>query len=371
MLLNNYVTISIILVIVANLIYIFEKKVVCSQRIYLEFFIIASLSLWYAFRPNTVPDTQVYIDAYQRSIDVVRENTFQILNKYQDLEYGFWVLCAIFRSIFSDYRVMLFVISAITIGTTPASLAKIFFDDDYKKHVSLVRCMFITGFSLLYAGIAIRAGLAMALGTEAIYRMKVKKYFSMSVLFFAAVSIQRSSILLLLIGLLLVVLGKKPGTREVKKTVLCIVVCESVLFAAGLRFSANINIIINSILLRTGLVGYGAYLISDGGVALGLTKLLLCSILIITLFLVLIHNIDSNLFEVWIFFFIITLVMLTVGIKAASRIYDMALIFVLPILSRFVQKENRTIGLCFGYVLSQVGFAIIAINGCFPQYLGL
>lgn len=173
-----------------------------SKIIYYLFII--GFSLFMAFRSISIPDTNNYILIYKQ-ININHNYGFSLVNEYGTfgIEYGFLWLLWIFKKFISlDYHVMFLSLAffCTLISVWAISEIIIFFEDihnDTKIKVkrSLVASIYMSYFGLYYSGVAIRSGIALSLILLVINAALHKKYFFAIVMTLLAFSVQRLSII--------------------------------------------------------------------------------------------------------------------------------------------------------------------------------
>ena len=229
---RQYLILNILYLISVILYGIIDKRIAKRQRKYIHALVIIVFAYLMAIRPIETPDTLNYVNGFN-NVDSSWLRGASILQKYKSVfEYGFIVVMLALRKVTSNPRVFLFIISLIGMLLTARAFKRLMDrvdGTDVSGTFFDVLSTTIVCYGLLYFGISVRAGLAIGLGLTFINCMLDKKWVRSGVLFVAAFSIQRTSILYLLIFLALKFL---PALK--KKTHYIIWVVSGVFLFSGL-----------------------------------------------------------------------------------------------------------------------------------------
>jgi hypothetical protein len=153
---------------------VFSKRNYLNQIMKIVFTVIFSAII--AYRPKAVPDTINYTSVYNL-IDIHHKYGFDLVGELYNMEYGFFYLMKMFRCFTSNVHLFYFILTLFTTNLTLYSidkLIKFLFGIDVNFYI--LYASYISYYGIYYNGIAIRQGLAMALGIMAIYTTVKKKY---------------------------------------------------------------------------------------------------------------------------------------------------------------------------------------------------
>ena len=165
------------------------------------------------YRPLDTPDTLNYVEGFN-SVEAGHFFRGNILHKYYGYEIGYIFLIKCFKLISNSFRLFFMMIASIGVYCTIDAMSylyrQLYNTNDWIK--TQLFALYSACFGLLYNGISVRAGLAMGLGLMFVVKALDKKYIQAVLFIAAAVFIQRTSFLMLLVYLaisLVPVLQKK------------------------------------------------------------------------------------------------------------------------------------------------------------------
>ena len=277
-----------------------------------------------AFRPDTTKDFEVYLEIYNRSPSLILESGYpSVLSNISSVEAGFVYLCSFFRTLHFDFRLFTLLCSLFSVVSVPYCLNKLSANPKNPNNLLIIRCLYVCSYSLLYCGIAIRAGLAIALCLLGIAIFRKKTILFSLVLFFAAFIIQRTSILFFLI-LLLIILFRKYSV--LRKRYLAVFVCTFAFLAliVSLRyflptFNSAVNRLLGFISTRNY---YDSYLLQSSDQLIGLTTILVVFVSIFSVFATCVYRSKLYVYQVVLMLLVAFLAIMLSGFRASSRIYD-------------------------------------------------
>jgi hypothetical protein len=324
------------------------------------------------FRPIATPDTEAYVLISRYSQDVINSiENINLFSKYGNIyfsvEYGYLVLCSIINRISSNYRFLFFVVACFTTYMIPAFLSKLSLTNDTKMDSRFIRLCYIATFGLLYSGVALRSGIAISLGLVSVYFAQKRKWIPLFIFSFLAFTIQRSSLLLLLISLAFLLFKKFSNEKSNKRYfTIALLGCGLLIPVFRRNISKFCISFLFSVANRFGIKGFYESYISDnflGGI--GITKSLVCLLLLMTLFIVFKEKKSYPKPFLWVLILPIYFIVLFYGANALSRLYDIALILILPILYDFYIGDRNNIYERGIFVVSMLLMILISINTCF------
>lgn len=306
------------------------------------------LTIFYSFilvlRPETSKDMQAYIKVFEQ-VDVIFSNkiTFSLFNEYMSMEYGFLILLYILKYIVGKYQIAFFLIAFFNVYVSVKYMRKIalFFNS---KEVTmgygyfLFTYSFAFGFS--YSAIALRAGIAMTLSLLVVYLYLKNKWILGSIVLFLAFLIQKTIIIVAIIPLII-----KFAPEVKKKTFLFIN-----MFFIGVLILNRADIIINTILPKVIFlmeqINLGNMAISYLSVLenkVGVTDIYTGGIILFIIFLKSKKISKDNSILIWILTVAMGVLSLFYGVRAIKRVYDMFLIFYIPLTgSMFYESKRRS-----------------------------
>lgn len=338
-----YVFSLMILIMIENLFVISRNRVVIKQRKIVEYIIILSFCVLFATRGTDIRDTANYISIFENSTALVQTANFSVLAKYALVEGGFWLFNSLFKFIIPYYQVFFGIVAFFTIVYIPKYLSKIFFEENTYSYEEVIRCVYLSCIGVLYSGLVIRAGLAITIGLIAIYYIDQKKLLRGIALFFVAYTLHHSTMLLMAFAVLFV-LSKREASDKSKRIVFYSTIVLLFLQMADIATSASNYIYPYIIRLLDSTNNSGEYLSKVGmsNESFGIIKTLCGLSLLITFLCVYKAKIQVRFSCLLISFSTILIMLLTVGVSGSSRIYDMALMFLIPLIGSIYLKWEKT-----------------------------
>lgn len=309
-----------------------------------------------AFRPLDSPDTLSYKNIYYSSDSILKEiSEVNLFLKYGNVdgsvEYGFLFLCSLMLKVFPSYRFFFGIIAAFNAIIISFCLYKLFFKKKEKDAFFLILALYMCSFGILYSGIAIRAGMGIAIGLISAVFAKNKRVFLCSAFLLLGFCIHRASIIFAFADIILFLSEIKQKNSLNKNAINKLIVIEAfLLFVAYILFAFAISQRIEGVLTLVGLQSYLSYF--SGNVKLGVTKTIVCFIV----FAVLAYSVNKKCqlsSGVTVLLMIVpVLAVAFVSFMAASRLYDQLFVLVLGAL-----------GYTYVYLLrkrkKQINYAII------------
>ena len=249
------------------------------------------------------------------------------------------------------------MVAFFTIVCIPKYLSKIFFDENTYSYEEVIRCVYLSSISVLYSGLVIRAGLAITIGLIAIYYMDQKKLLRGIALFLIAYSLHHSSMLLMAFAVLFI-LFKREASDKSKRIILYSTIVLLFLQLADIATRAS-NYIYPYIIRILDFTNNSSEYLSKVGMSnesFGIIKTLYGLSLLIIFLCVYKAKIHVRFSCLLISFSTILIMLLTVGISGSSRIYDMALMFSIPLIGSIYLKweKTRRLGLLVVFIFVEV-----------------
>lgn len=346
-----YILLNIIFVIFSIVYIRIEPKIKSKDRRYIIWFLIIIFSALMAIRPLETPDTPGYAQNfyYFKSGQKYSVNFFQ---KYMGYEYGFIYLIRFFKLFSSSYR--LFFFCTAFLGTSLAvfgfkQLSDRIAESNRKRYAPLF-AIYISSFGLLYNGISIRAGLAMGMSVMAINLILDKQWIKGAILFLAALTIQRSVILFIII---FCAIKFVPAFRR-QTHIFIWLFSGCILFTGyGDKFFSYMVKILNTIIIKFQMSAFGSYLIDIGG-GIGIRTTYFWSLYgILVLFLLYSKRYSKYLNVIMFGVFIIVFMH---GVESIARAYDMFYLFLVPLLNVMYNECSKSV-----YVKRERQIKILAI----------
>jgi hypothetical protein len=357
-----------------------------------EFVYIIIFAVVIALRPSTTPDTAFYIRVFEKSNSLLPSiKSIDLFSKYYDVEYGYLVLCSLFRGIINDYHVFFFVIALVTVYFIPRNLTLLLCEQQIASKMSLralhihrrvdfvikpkesfLRSCYIIAFGILYSGIAIRAGLAITFGTWAVYLTNKKNFLGTVIALFVGFSIHRTLIVFTIVSLL-VLMFNYIGNTKVNRIFMVISLVELVIMSIDLRLEIS-SVFYNyfSLMLKEiNLIGYYDSFIGSGNSSVGITKMIICLCIFTLLATLYFSRIYVSIFYQIMAIASMTTILLFVNARAVSRLYDLFLLFCIPILKAVFDdySENKRIFSLISFISIISLLAIVSLKTCFINIL--
>lgn len=305
-----------------------EKKYLCGL-----FIIVFSLLM--AIRPINTKDTLNYINGFNKSqsISIHGINFFQ---KYDGFEWGYIYLNRLFRNFSDNYRLFFFLITIVGITLSVCALVYL----ARKAGVceinmfSLIFSVYISYFGILYNGISVRAGLSMGLGLVALICMLDNKWIKSLVFILLAVSIQRAAFLFVVIYFII----RFFPILKMKIHLFIWFVLGIILFGGGgSRVLIFVSKILNSIIIKFHISGFGAYL-AELDVGVGIRDIYLW--LLYGIFIFFMCNSQYYMKYLNVILVGTLIVVFLHDIRAIARVYDMFYLFMVPILAIIYNEKS-------------------------------
>ena len=343
-----YTILNAVIVLLSFLYLLVLKHLTKRTSLFLAFLLYLFFVLVIMFRPLDSPDTSAYMNIYgssRRILGGVKE--IDLFSKYGDndgtYEYGFLAISAFF-SLFASFRFFLGAIALFTSLIIPYCLSELFRRKEeksvnYKKRLSFF-VLYLCTFGLLYSGVAIRAGCGISIGLMSSLMIKKRRFLLAIVFLVLAFSVHRTSIVFLIIDLLFLLSVKEKRCLSQNRIRFLLIVelfAVLVLLVLGRAFLYGV---INNVFGSIGLDSYLSYHTSESG--LGLTKILICLIVFGLLFYISIIKAPIANTHIYLLLFIPLLIILFADFRAASRLYDQFLIFIVGVIIYSYYKVIKT-----------------------------
>ena len=363
----GYIVLCVLCMLFSFFSYMFSSRLTQRSVRILDIIVVFVFALIMAFKPEEMPDYWSYYNAFI-DCDRIIEN-ISIINlwrKYANMEIGFIYICLVFKSLVNSYRLFCFCVAFFVTRLSTKYLAKIAGINDNSREVLLLTTTYLAGFGVVYAGIAIRAGIAITLGIIAVYATQNKKIIAPIFLLSIAFLIHRSSIIYVLFVLMSVFFfNGKHSKRVVTKKELLFSFAMLLAYIAGLGkyiYSIGINWI-NTICEFLGLNGYIASYTGESTI-FSTTTTSVFILIFITLILYSGYKSETELnnFSIFTLFVVIGIIFVFGTMTAASRLYDMALIFSIALIYQIIEDNT-------GIVSSQS--SLIIRKSSLPVFLAI
>lgn len=366
---NEYGIITIGFILVLNFYYFaIGRRVREKQKLISSLIITVLFSILIAMKPDTLKDAVEYSKAFfNADYWIGRISKVNFFQKYYNFEYGFLYLNHLFRKLSTNIHIFYFCIAFFNIWITPKYLSKLVSQENRED---LFRIILINWYGILYSGIAIRAGLVIALGVMAVYYATKNRYIKVAALLIIAFLIQRSSIIFVFLIGLSIVFRMVP---EEKLKRICFSVSGVLLILSPLGIGeytsafmdkALVNIL-NLLKLQNYYLSYANNDSSDGGLGIAKTLVLLMCVVI---FWILLQDETHypSLIYVSVLFAVIVLVFFS-GMRAASRMYDMGLFFLIPMCAQIGIEYGNSSRFKYisGFCFANLVMILVQINTCF------
>ena len=308
--------------------------------------LLALLTLFYciviAYRPITIPDTETYINRYYMMEwdDVL---TFQVLSRNYliGFEYGFMVLCLIFKTIgftAEQFFLILYLLEFILFFKASNNLFKV--EEHENTNYYTLALLFILIFGLYYQGIAIRSSISIVLLYYAFSILKQKKYLKTIILCLISILFHRTSVVFIL-GIIPIFLYKKKVSKKIL-LLLWIIMGITVFFNLFAIFWNVIAEIVNRIDAMFHL-NYGIYFINVNnniGGRIVLSRLLYWIIYGYSLFYY--DEFDENTLPLINTVSIGCVLMIFIGsLTTSNRIYDYFIFYFIPLYHNILNKTTK------------------------------
>ena len=364
---TSYAIISAIYTVILNCwVFIIEDKTKYEQRPFINSFLMVAFVLIVTFHPDYIRDASEYRTLFENSniyLDSITHSS--IFLHYYGFEYGFIFLCSIIKRIIPDVRVIYLLISIINVTLLPKYLRQI---TDDKCTEKIIRCIYITWYGFLYSAIAIRGGFAITLAVGGIAYFKNKKLARGALLFFIAFLFHRSVVFFVVIFGMSIIWFREADNRSRRTAFLfCVILFALLPLNIGARINELFQQTVFNVLTTLKLTSYfGSYVGSVNEVSLGLKQYLSCGAIVLTSYVIYKKKeIIINQFYLIIMPFAMFLIEVTVGMRASSRLYDMVLIMLIPLVGNIITNEysNNTIKR-YGMVIN-AAFCIIGFHTCY------
>ena len=201
----GYIVLCFLCILFSFFSYIFSSRLTPRSVRILNTVVVFVFALIIAFKPEDMPDYWSYYNAFHdcdRIIETI--SAINIWGKYSNMEIGFLYICLVFKSIVNSYRLFCFCVAFFVTRLSTKYLAKIAEINDNSREILLLTTTYLAGFGVVYAGIALRAGIAITLGIIAVYMTQNKKIITSIMLLGIAFLVHRSSIIYILLVLVTV-----------------------------------------------------------------------------------------------------------------------------------------------------------------------
>lgn len=357
----------ICIILILNLYVFLSKKITYKQRLIIEICIMLVSAVFIALRPMIMPDTQNYLLAFTQS-----EEKFPLIKnigmfqRYAGIEKFFWVIMYYFNIITNNFRIFLIIISVFDIFVSVKVFAALI---ENKTNLSVEMCLYVTCFGMLYAGISVRAGLGMTLGLLAVYCTKKKKYVISILIIILGMMIQISSALFFVLALIMF-LFNKPIQNKGKRVAL--IISGGLFISLLINIGAIINAIIEKILFyfsaKVGVLAiYESYIGNTIDTTVGMTKIITSFVVFVCVLTIYCCKIETDVFFIVVMLFVQILIIALVGMRAASRVYDMFLIFTIPVMKQIFDSwiNKKQILPLFTFYFVQVALFLVSFKNCF------
>lgn len=320
-----------------------NKRTSNQERKFISIFLVIGFSLLITFRPDNIPDTEIYKQIFY-NIKINVSYGFDIFGEAENVEYGFLYLIKIFKFFSNDVRLFFFTVCLLSVSLFLFGIKKIVVKlTGLDICVPIVLAVYISYFGIYYNGIAIRQGLAMALCTLSFAYFLNKKYIRCILFWLLAFICHRLSFILLFILVAYSILRhfKISGVIYYFIVLLCLM---SGLFGIGYLINKNIFWALEAILDWLGLTSsYGHYISNyasqRNGFPLYLVFYSFCGLIMV--YLVNKKRALKNLLNIYLVGII--LMNLLVGVETISRGLDYLIVFSLLIISCLTAIGKRKV----------------------------
>lgn len=331
------------------------------------------MSIVLGLRPETTRDTLAYIEAFNISeSEIAKINFNNLFLKFSNgMETGFWFLSFLFKRLFGSYR-LFFIFCSFASAIISIHYLSTMVSDDNEFVDPLVMLLYYLFFGIMYSGIVLRAGLAISLGVASVYYFKNKRIilglFSLIISFL----LHQSSLLFSLFALLALFMRKNAG-RRFEDVCLCISVVL-LIFAITNFGNYTYSILDNTLSNFLTRIGMGKYYISYGSSTvsiIGIKKTLICACITISMFLMRKSGIETKKFIFLYLLFTSFVIVFFPGVMALSRVFDMALIFIIIPIAKILKKYNNKARISYNYAAYAVSFflALYGLSTVFPEII--
>ena len=198
----DFYTLNVVFFIATLLSYfIIQYKTIKVDRIVSSILFVIFLCL-IAFRPISSPDTIPYIKAFNSMSSYEFSFGLGRLSTGTRMEIGFMNLCKFVSLFTSSYKVFFFIVALIIVGISTLSVILIFSSMDkglaIQYRILPAFLLFTSYYGFYYAGIVLRAGLAISFCILS-YALVFKKHYVFAILFYLIALSFHNSVLVFLV----------------------------------------------------------------------------------------------------------------------------------------------------------------------------
>jgi len=340
--------------------------------IYIIFMVILAVII--GFRPENTPDTKAYIYGFENSGYVVNQITMKNLFSrssygtwpdWLSVENGYWIIAFIFKKLFNSYHVFFTFSSFFCTFVIVVFLSKI--ESNNQTFINpIIMVLYIIFYGLMYSGVVMRAGYAIAFGVLSLYCLANKKVIKCIILLIIAFLFHQTAIFYIFVLAIYFIFKNKSSDRfNLFALLISFVLLLCVIFKVG---GLTSKFFANTIVDYLSYLGIDLDYRNETTYLLGARKTIICISLTMVMLFVYKLKISINryiLVELLLCEFIIAFFS---GFGSIYRIYDYILIFsIIPVSILISGYHNRNNVLYYVFSYGIVGFfALNCIITVFP-----
>lgn len=315
-----------------------------------------------ACRPDTIKDTQNYIDLYLQAPEWIKEiSSFSLLRKYKGIEWGMILIAYFSNLLFVHFRFMFFGVALLSIILLCWGIKSIenSLCESNSSNYGFVFFFITAYYGLSYLAVAMRMGLALALGSVAL-ALWLKKKKVESIVFFSLMLLIQRTLILAFIYILLFSFFRK-GRR----------LCIGIYMLTGMMLAFNIGELfwnqMSSLLLTImdaiGVNGFQSFILVGTDQAVGKLDWLIWGIGLCVIIVGNMKCMNEKLTPLcWGVVLMGVIIAFLHGIRAVVRVYDTFICFSVPVLASAYYLKKRLLQIfvvCIGFICMVVMYSVV------------